>query len=50
MSGHATVTTLSVLLNASYYEKHRYVWFMGEDLNNFGDIKPFMNHSVRGAA
>ena len=42
MPGHATVTSLSVLLNASYHEKHEYVWFRGGDLNSFGDIKPFM--------
>ena len=35
-------TSRSVLLNASYHEKHEYIWFRGGDLNGFGDIKPFM--------
>ena len=32
------VTSQTVLLNASYYEKHEYIWFEGGDLNSFLDI------------
>ena len=35
-------TSLLVLLNASYHQKHEYIWFMGRDLNVFRYIKPFM--------
>ena len=34
-------TSWSVLLNVSY-KKYHYIWFRGEDLNDFPDIKPLM--------
>ena len=35
------MNSLSVLLNASYHEKHKHVWLRGGDLNSFGDIMLF---------
>ena len=43
-------TSKSLLLNASYHEKHEYIWFRDGDLNTFQDIKPYMKMNRVGHA